>query len=312
MISWRYHLVSIVAVILAVALGVLAGATVVGDRFVDQLRRQTDSAQQRADAFEAEAARLREFTTEAVQYLTAGKLVDESGLGTEVVLVTQEPVDGMRDQVLQALEDAGANVVAQLTATTQLTDSDALGDLAALVDRPGLEPSALPAALAAKLGARLKGLSTQADGTDLLEELDPFVVVDPARDVDLRDVGGPSTVVVVFASATVDPELDPQSFLDPRSFLVPFTGELAKAPTVAVAAGEGVSSELGFVAAVRDDGEAFPDGVIVTVDDLDEPIGRAALVLGLANLLASPGDGGDYGENGNGFLPPPPASEPAP
>jgi hypothetical protein len=303
-ISWRYHLVSIVAVILAVALGVLAGATVVGDRFVDQLRRQTDEAQQRADTFQAEAAQLRLFTTEAVQYLTADKLTGAVGAGVDVVLVTQEPVDtGMRDQVLQSLEAAGANVVARLTATKQLTAPDAQEDLAALVDRPGLQPSALPAALAVKLGARLKGLSTQTDGTDLLEQLDPFVVVDPARDVDLKDVGGPSTVVVVFASDGGDPVT-----LDPQSFLVPLTAELVKSPTIPVAAGEGVSSELGFVAAVRDDGETFSDGALVTVDDLDETIGRAALVLGIANLLAAPGDGGDYGENGTGFLPSPPDS----
>lgn len=304
MISWRYHLVSIVAVILALALGVLAGATVIGDRFVDQLRNQTDSAQQRTDVAEAEAAQLREFVQEAVQYLTAGKLVEATGVGPEVVLVTQEPVDtAMRDQVLQSLEDAGADVVARLTATEKLTNPDAQADLAALVDRPGIDPSALPAALAAMLGARLKGLSTQTDGTDLLEEVDPFVVIDPARDVDLRDVGGPSTIVVVFANDAGDPVLDPQSFL------MPFTGELVTAPSINVAVGEGTASELGFVAAVREDGEVFPDGVLVTVDDLDEAIGRAALVLGLANLLASPGDGGDYGENGSGFLPPPPPVE---
>jgi hypothetical protein len=304
-ISWRYHLVSIVAVILALSLGVLAGATVVGDRFVDQLRRQTDSAQRRADASDSEAARLREFTDEAVQNLTAGKLVGATDVGVDVVLVTQDPIDGtMRDQVRQSLEDAGADVVAQLTATAQLTDPQAQADLAALVDRPGIEPSALPAALAVQVGARLKGLSTQTDGTDLLEQLDQsgFVQVDPARDVDLRDVGGPSTVVVMFASATGEPVLDPQTFL------VPFTAELTKSPSIPVAVGEGLTSELGFVSAVREDDGAFPDGVLVSVDDLDEAIGRAALVLGLANLLASPGGGGDYGENGNGFLPPPPTA----
>lgn len=301
MISWRYHLVSIVAVILAVALGVLAGATVVGDRFVDQLRARTEAAEARADAVSAELAGLRGFTNEAVEYLTAGALAGGTGTGPEVVLVTQDPVDGaMRDQVLQTLEAAGANVVAQLTATDKLTDPGEEARLASLVDRPGLDASELPAALAVKIGARLKGLSSQTGDGDLLDQLDPFVVVDPARDVNLQDVGGPSTVVVVFASD------DGETAVDPQSFLVPFTGELVKSPTVEVAAGEGSTSELGFVSAVRDDGEMFPDGVLVTVDDVDEAIGRAAMVLGLANLLASPGSGGDYGVNGNGYLPPPP------
>jgi hypothetical protein len=302
-ISWRYHLVSIVAVILALALGVLAGATVVGDRFVDQLQNQTDNLQQRADVAEEDAARLREFANQASLLLTAGALVGPTGVGVDVVLVTQEPVDDdLRNQVLQSLEAAGANVVAQLTATERLTDPASQEDLAALVDRPGLAPTALPSALAVKVGARLKGLSTQTDGTDLLEELDPFVVVDPARDVDLRDVGGPSTVVVVLANDTSDPPT-----LDPQVFLVPFAAELTKSPTNPVGAGEGSESTVGFVNAVRDDGDAFPDGILVTVDDLDEAIGRTALVLGLANLIAAPGSGGDYGDNGSGFLPPPPA-----
>jgi copper transport outer membrane protein MctB len=301
-ISWRYHLVSIVAVILAVALGVLAGATVVGDRFVDQLRARTEAAEARADAASAELARLRVFTNEAVQYLTAGALVDGTGVGPDVVLVTQDPVDvAMRDQLVQSLEAGGAHVVAQLTVTDKLTDPGEEPKLASLVGRPGLDPSELPAALAVKIGARLKGLSSQTGGEDLLDQLDPFVAVDSARDVDLHDVGGPSTVVVVFANDDGE-----TAAVDPQSFLVPFTGELVKSPALEVAAGEGSTSELGFVSAVRDDGEMFPDGVLVTVDDVDEAIGRAAMVLGLANLLASPGDGGDYGVNGNGYLPPPP------
>ncbi|HEY7401143.1 MAG TPA: copper transporter [Actinomycetota bacterium] len=302
MISWRYHLVSIVAVILAVALGVLAGATVVGDRFVDQLRVQTENAQRRADAADAEAAKLRGFTNEAVQYLTAGALVGTTGVTPEVVLVTQDPVDGeMRDQVVQSLEAAGGHVVAQLTATSKLTDAGEEARLATLVGRPGLEASELPAALAVRIGARLKGLAPHGDGNDLLDELDPFVVVEPARDVDVHDVGGPSTIVVVFANDTGEPSLDP------AAFLVPFTGELVKSPTMDVAAGEGSVSELGFVAAVRDDGDLFPDGALVTVDDLDDAIGRAAMVLGLANLVETPGDGGDYGVNGDGYLPAPPS-----
>ena len=42
MISFRYHLVSIVAVFLALALGVVVGTTVVKPGLVDQIRHQTD------------------------------------------------------------------------------------------------------------------------------------------------------------------------------------------------------------------------------------------------------------------------------
>ena len=42
MISWRYHVVSIVAVILAFGLGILAGTSVVGDRFATDLQLNYD------------------------------------------------------------------------------------------------------------------------------------------------------------------------------------------------------------------------------------------------------------------------------
>ena len=44
MISFRYHLVSIVAVFLALALGVVMGTTVVKQGVIDELRSRTDSA----------------------------------------------------------------------------------------------------------------------------------------------------------------------------------------------------------------------------------------------------------------------------
>ncbi len=41
MISWRYHLISIVAVFLAFGLGVLTGTTVLNDNLVRNLKSQT-------------------------------------------------------------------------------------------------------------------------------------------------------------------------------------------------------------------------------------------------------------------------------
>jgi L-alanine-DL-glutamate epimerase-like enolase superfamily enzyme len=75
----------------------------------------------------------------------------------------------------------------------------------------------------------------------------------------------------------------------PEDFAVPLAQRLAELG-IPVAAGESVDTVVPFVSVLRAGGL---DG-LVTVDDLDESRGGAALVLGLGRLLAT-GDGGDYG-----------------
>ncbi len=291
MISWRYHLVSIVAVIVALALGVLAGSTVVGDRFVKELKSKTDQAEQRAAGYRAEAGRLQTFMGDAIPWLTADRLA-----GRQVVLVTQDPVDGkLVNQAVESLRASGAQVVGQVTATTRIAKQDAQPDLATILNLPGADAVALMHELAVTVADRLAfGNPSRGDGHDVFDELKGFVRIELSG-VGLPDVGGSGTAIVVLAGGNGQPALDPQAFL------VPMVERLADVQSVTTGAGEGLSSTWAFVAAVRGDG-AIRDGTIVTVDDLDEPYGGAALVMGLDML--SQGTGGDYGVSGNdGFIP---------
>ncbi|MBV9932696.1 MAG: copper transporter, partial [Actinobacteria bacterium] len=68
MINFRYHLVSLTAVFLALAIGIAMGATVVDQATVKLLRSQLDSVRTRAnntntqnDALRAEVSRWRRF-----------------------------------------------------------------------------------------------------------------------------------------------------------------------------------------------------------------------------------------------------------
>ncbi|MBI3647768.1 MAG: copper transporter [Actinobacteria bacterium] len=297
MISWRYHVVSIVAVILAVALGVLAGATVVGDRFVKQLQQNTTDAERLAGQYRTEAERLRAVLNEAVPIITSNQLS-----GRQVVLVTQDPVDeAVRTEVVRSLQGAGAEVVAQLTATSAIADPSAGSEIEALLTRPPADPSQLPGALAAAVADRMEvGPPVRPEAVDILSEAGRFVRVEP-RGVDVAAIGGPGTLVVAFAGGTSPPALDP------TAFLLPFVEDLVKTSRdMPVAAGEGLTSDWGFVKALRDADGRIPDGSIVTVDDLDQTYGGIALVLGLHDLMTTPAGGGDYGVNGSAFLPPVP------
>ena len=296
MISWRYHLVSIVAIIIALALGVLAGATVIGDRFVVQLQRNTRDAERRADQYYTELTRLQGVVGAAGPFLLQGRLA-----GQRVVLVTQDPVDlSVLNQVRRSIEGgAGGDVVAELVASPNIVNPDRQTQLAELVGRQTTDVTRLPALFASVVADRLE--FGPGRGTDVLDRASALVSVDPAG-VDLSQVGGPGTIVVVFAGGTSRPALDP------ASFLLPLVEALAKQASAPVAVGEPLTSDWGFVKAVRGDGDSIAKGSIVTVDDLDQSYGGMALVLGLWEMLTTPDGGGDYGVSGNGLLPAPPPS----
>jgi copper transport outer membrane protein MctB len=72
-----------------------------------------------------------------------------------------------------------------------------------------------------------------------------------------------------------------------------------------VAAGESLATTYPFVASMRSP-DGFGDGrPMVSVDNVDQPTGKLALILGLERLLDL-GEGGHYGLGGNvdGVIPP--------
>jgi len=112
----------------------------------------------------------------------------------------------------------------------------------------------------------------------------------------LDEIGAPGQVVVVLSGGRGE-----EPVLAPEAFAVPLVEALAGLD-VPVAAGESLLSDYPYVSLVRADGS---DGT-VTVDDLDQAMGGAALVLGLDELLTT-GTGGAYGvKDGAEPLPPAP------
>lgn len=305
MISFRYHVVTIVAVFLALALGLLAGGAFVQPGLVDQLRNQTDSQlgtiadlRARVDEISARTAGLEAFSDAAVSHLTEGRLT-----GTSVVVVAQEGVeDAVVSESRQALAQAGATALA-LSARSSLApeDPEAQAALADLLGLPNLAPEDLPSSAAEALADRLASDARRGPGDpDVLRELLNEGYLTPigpgASDEALAGIGGPGQVVVVLSGGRSE-----EPAMSPSMFALPLTERLAELglPT---SAGESVGTVQPFVETLRATGT---DG-LVTVDDLDLGMGGAALVLGLDRLLTT-GDGGDYGvKDGAAPLPPPP------
>ncbi len=299
------------AVLLALALGLLTGASVLDKRLEETLREQTRNAQQRARDLQDEVDRQQGFLSEAAPYLVSGRLE-----GLPVVIVTQEGADdAMLTQARRWLGDSGPNVVTVLTVRRSIAsdDPDVQAELAAALGQPGqigdLQPSAADA-LAERLFAGPARRSASPEHPDMLNELldGEFIGVGPEAPDSLTEVGGPGQAVIVLSGQAGEaaPAVE--------DFMVPLVEGLV-ARGVHVAAGESLDSELGFVAAVRDD-PAVADGAIVTVDNVDDPIGVGgiALVLGLDRLVASLDGtgGGNYGVHDGADTLIPTSPEPSP
>lgn len=292
MISFRAHVVTIVAVFLALAIGLLGGAAFVQPALqeelqnrTDELRRNNSDLRRQIDQLRQELGGLAGFADAALPFLTNGTLS-----GTPVVLVTQA---GVEDEVLAqaqaSLADAGARVVTTVSATDQLVSDDPTtqDELATIVGEPTAPADELPT-LAAEALAQGLSPSTTVIGGEVLDDLLSAGFLAPIgpgpSQATLEEIGTPGQVVVVLSGGRGE-----EPVLPPEAFAVPLVARLADLG-VPVAAGESLLSDYPYVSLVRADGN---DGT-VTVDDLDQAMGGAALVLGLEQLLDA-GTGGAYG-----------------
>lgn len=282
MISFRYHLVTIVGVFLALALGLLAGSSFGQPALVNQLRDRTEDQLVRIDELRAEvddsrarAASLEAFAASAIPYLIRDELV-----GYRAVVVTQEGVPSeVEESVLGALTSAGADVLLTVSAQPLLSDEDpeTMAALASILGVPaqGDLAEATGAALATRLGAAIAPLEPEGDILRELLTAGFLAARDGAVDEDVRTRihAGQLIVVVLGGSASGSEPMATPTFA--RAVALGL-GDL----DVPVAACEPSNMEDGWIA-------DLPVDRVVTVAGIDEVSGPASLVLGLRARLDS-------------------------
>jgi hypothetical protein len=300
-IPWRYHLVSIMAIFLALGLGVVVGTTVINPGLVKNLNNQTDGLKQdvrnllqEKQDLESELSTVSTFGEQAMPYLVGDRL-----LGRQVIIVTEEGVDTRAiAETRRALELSGAEILTTLTVRPSMSGEAAAAqrELAALL---GLSSTTSPDLLAPEAARSLAQRLATDPGGDLSGGPDPLggllsqgFLTSSAPDISdstLKDIGGRGQMVVAIGGGTVD-QLSPPSAL----FMEPFVTELISTGVVS-GAGESLAANDAFVAELRstvDDSSVAP---LVTVDNVDLPVGASAMVLGLEGAITN-GTGGDYGE----------------
>jgi hypothetical protein len=295
MINFRYHLVSIVAVFLALGIGIIMGTAVIDRAVVDRLEQQQSGLRSDVEAVRSENEALRAQLGD-LRDLSA-RLADEGSQRLLTGTLPQVPVlvIGVRGGEVAGLADfvtllgrAGASY----RGTLWLTDRFAVDDEAEvrdLTEALGLRDDATPAALRASAVARLGRALRPPGEPEVLSALRAagfldFDAPDGAPE-DVVPLPDPTTRVVLVGGP--DPDVPDRVLSLPlvRNLTVPRDDRVALATlVVAPRPGEDVDAGEALVASVRDDDEL--EARVSSVDDVDEFAGRLAAVLALADLGA--------------------------
>jgi hypothetical protein len=307
-ISLRYHIVSLVAVFLALALGIVVGSTVLQEGTVSVLRATSERVRQESDrnsrenvALKQDKARLEAFGTALLPELVQGRLK-----GRPVVLVDTDKVDdGLRGTVRKALEDAGAEIDGQITFSDQHLTLAAEADRTAIGQLLGADAGAadvLRGTLVKRLADRLITSSAipQEDGqrpSDLLtglQDADFLADLKLSRPITAGTDPFPrqgSSFVLLGPSAAAAP-----TAVAPDAFLVPLADQVSsRASAVAGAEAAAVPDASSWVVALRNNRSASRR--VSGIDSADAVYGQLSLVQALQTSLQQ-GPTGQYGIKG--------------
>ena len=292
MIDFRYHLISIVAVLLALAIGIATGSGFLGGPLLDQLEAQS------ADLFDRNQ-RLRDTAEDLNRRLTASgealsllepHLVRGVLSAEQVVLIVVEPsAEALVEEVRRALEDAAGRIATTITLSSKFAlaepaDRDELADIVS--DSAGAVPSQLRMSAARALGDALAAVaapdveSARTGGTAtrlrlLAERLEEagFVTID--ADVEGQIVPASPALVLVAGGEAPAP-------FDAGAIATALMSELGR-KTLPLVAAESADSTWGVVESLRASDETSDS--VWTVDQADTPEGRIAVPLALSRAI---------------------------
>ena len=289
MINFRFHLVSLTAIFLALGIGIAVGATVVDRATVDFLETRLEGVEQRLDDTDTENDRLRRdlgtwsaFADEARDEAVAGRLDGVPVMVLAVQGIDRRPVDDLRQTLTAA--NAGLQGTVWFTSKLRLEKEE---DAVALADLLGVAPRSGDAVRRSMVNLLVADLTRQTS-TGLLARLRDAAFVEfdapSAAAVDLATLPADGTRFVVVSDADAD--------VPNEQLGVPLAGQLAQAARARVLAAEPGRAPEGdrpgrravFVGPLRADGVA---PLLSSVDNLEDFRGRFAAVYALRDLGAA-------------------------
>ncbi len=309
MINFRFHLASLIAIFLALALGVVVGAGVIDRGVVDPLNGRLDSVESKADRIQGENDVLRGENSELTDAIDAMQCpaVDNTLLAEDIGIVAVRGVDDAAVKNTIAAATCGGGTV---TGTLWLEDKWALAnddDVAAMAQAVGSSSKRKETVRTAawkQLVERLQSPPPAGDlSTDFLTTLEDaqFVTFEPQGE------DGPPIAQFPRRNASMLLAVGNDAVVPSKDVVMP-------AATAFVAAGVPLvvaeAYEAGDDAPPRGDAlvplrDSLLGKSVSTVNDLDRPQGPTTAVLALSGLRLAQPQVGHYGidEDGLTLLP---------
>lgn len=289
MISFRYHLVSIIAVFLALAVGIVVGTTALNGPVTTDLRHQVNSLKSDRSTLSNQVKTLQSQVDNAGQFASSfgAQLVSGTLKGKSVLLVGMPGVaTGMEDGIAAQLTAAGAQLTGRLNLAGDYIDQTEASKIDTMVTSN--HPIGLN--LTTTSDARVLGAETLAyvllgsgQQTDLKSVLSSFANLHMLSS-NASDVNPAKSIVVIASGTLATGSYGGQAELDLVSALQ------GKGGDVVVAGDSGSATGGGLVAMTR---QGSAKSAVSTVDNADTPYGQVSTVLAMAQLQNS--QTGNYG-----------------
>jgi hypothetical protein len=303
-IDFRYHLVSLIAVFLAVALGIVIGTTQLNGPLTDNLQNQVTALQEDKRSLEDQTQLLQTQLDDGGRFDEAvgPTLVQNALTGRSVVLVVATP--DLDTEVVEGLTALLGAAGATVTGTVRLTDTyaDAADDgaLESYLAGPGV-PGSVVRPDTDDLGEQLASVLAQVlmvpgtgspDAGVAPSTTDTSTVLAGLEELDVLSRDTSSVSPADFAVVLTAGVLGGEDVEARATSLVQLAAALDDEGTGAVVAGDLASAgDGGLVAAVRADQAVT--ATVSTVDNVSTAAGQISTVLALATEGA--GASGEYG-----------------
>ena len=297
MIDFRYHLVSLISVFLALAVGVVLGAgplqnslgTALNDQ-VTALRENRNATQAKLEQTETAVNERDSYITQAATSLLPGTLASKN---VAMVLLPDAKAEDA-DAIAAQLKNAGATVTGRVSLTSTWVDlsrenyrstfsGQVQGHLGSAnsQDANGILGEALAKALTAnddssRVLMDMLSVTVDKSGT-------PFISVDstPTAAAEMIVVVGPRPQASSGKGATV--EASPGE--DPKAWAKALEGTAGRAPTVVVGSADGDGGVVGIIRSEK--------AKVTTIDSVGQIAASVSTPLALASTRA--GTTGHYG-----------------
>jgi hypothetical protein len=305
MINFRYHVVSLTAVFLALAIGLVVGTAALNGPVADNLQGQItalnkDNSNKRdqISQYREEINRSQEFATELAPTVLNGKLA-----GRKLVVLALPNTNDFADGVVQMLAVAGATVTAKVTVNDKFFDPALefeLLDLAGQSSNGTISMEGLPlnsdgvetASAQLALALLQRSGTVQAAPGDVTAVLTAYTKQGYLA-VDEKAVGGADGTVIISGAPAVDKDAAKKS----QSAVTLATQFSKNRPLVA--AGDGVG-DGNLISAVRGDPTLVKK--ISTVDNASSVDGQVATAMTCVERFMQ-NKIGQYGLSGSSLVP---------